>query len=152
MLMLIANFSLKTSSIILQDCNEDCVVELFAEKGWDGRMLLRHNTNGRHNDDHIPVKSGTVVYGDQNGFSCPPDATWGGAADMGKKIESAKSELCKQYRSIKCPLAGAHVAESNFRNCLAKAVCSAKLKDKFIDIMAVIAAGELDELITYTQW
>ena len=49
----------------------------------------------------------------------------------------------------KCALAGAYVAEYNFRNCWAKAVCScsAKLKDKFIDIMIVIAAGELGELI-----
>ena len=78
-------------------------VELFAEKGWGGRILLRHNTNSRHNDDNIPVKSSTVVYGDENGFSCPPDADWGGAAAMygnGKKMGSAKSELCKQSRSI----------------------------------------------------
>ena len=66
-------------------------------------MLLRHNTNDRHNEGDIPVKSGTVVmYGNENGFSCPPDAAWAGLqlCTDGKEMESAKSELRNQSRSF----------------------------------------------------
>ena len=71
--------------------------------------------------------------------------------EMERRWEVPRASSASSLALDKCALAGAYVAEFNFRNCWAKTVCSAKLKDKFIDIMAVIAEGELGELITYTE-
>ena len=115
-------------------------------------MVIRHNTGGRADDDEIPVKSGSIVYGNGN-FKYPRDVKVGGGevsfgrAELKSTLSSAKKAFSRQTRIMKCERNGGHVAEFNFRHCLTKDGDNSSREDAFIKMMADIAEPQFASLV-----